>query len=258
MSEHWLSIDVVPVEDVQSNAEFFTIPIQTASILKYSTKKNSCLVSTKKTTSIEIVAPRQACASLQTFYEFVRSKIPVLHPTKFLVWAIVDNNGFVSTYTHLHQTLTSNYELLIATLPENVSDRLLNGKKGSRLGDELSQILNQILDVQHISGNSSPKKLILETKINERKVKTQITEVKENMDFHVTSLPQAQPQKPTRKISVWKKYEELLLALNSVMFTIETHLAPRRRTTELHTDIIYEIVEQIFTKHVIEEENMDS
>lgn len=54
------------------------------------------------------------------------------------------------------------------------------------------------------------------------------------------------------KISVWKKYAPILLSLNSIMYTIDTHFKRIGRTHEINEDIVSEICLKILDEHTVD------
>ncbi|OHT00087.1 hypothetical protein TRFO_08040 [Tritrichomonas foetus] len=258
--ENWLSIDPEIVVDVPSSTSVYNIIISTATVHKYKPLEKTVSLSLKKSQDVQIVAKSEDLQTLSTFYKFLNTAMNEICTNRFLLWLVTDAcNGFIASSSHLHNAAVGNQPIkfILGLVPENVVNRLTKLKKGSQLPEELHKLFGETPDISVI-GSSTPAAVLETKKIEKMKSRTEIIEATNQLEFYPAESKKEEKSKLLNKIiniQVFAEFADILLAINSTMFTMKNHLYPRGRILDINYDLIFEIINEIIMAHIPSEEN---
>ena len=189
-------------------------------------------------------------SSMEAFYQWLYEDKET--KSKVILFARIDNgSGLVTSHEHFAYYVANEVrDFLYVYINQDNLDRCLHPSP------ILPEPLASFLKNSHL-GESTVEDLMRAKEEEDRKLAIDIG--RRSSELPIEGVPSSDDE-PSEddilsienvviEIPVWKKYATFLSALNSVMFTIDTHFASLGRTKSLDQDLIKNIIYQILEQH---------
>ena len=212
--------------------------------------------------------------TLESFYRYLCEQYSLLDE-KFLLWANLPNHpGPIYDDQTLYLAMQlpgQRTRIIVGTLNVTFQKRLGIGTSDEIVGPTLSRIyeaqgetmqarnpVDAILDRQE-ADDLAARAVVLRDAEDHPVIRGDAAGDQD--DAPLGRVPVERPSGEERNlldlvyIPVWRRYAVMLLGLNGLLYTMETHLSPRRRVGAIDEGIIAEIVEEVLTRHAFDDED---